>query len=259
MLASEIMPGAEPFETGDEASDVGCVLIHGFTGSPAEMRPFGEGLAQASLRCYGPLLPGHGTNLEQMAASDYYDWLEGARHAVDYAKRRHRSTFVVGFSMGGLLALNLALEFDLDGLVIVSTPFGIHDRRGRFIKLLKHVRRYEPPCPPPPEKMAMRMGVGYSQKPLVSIEQLMALMAQTRRILPEVNVPLIGIYGARDKTAPPDDDGQVLVNTVSSPDPRLVVLPQSTHMCMFGPDRDALLRETESFITSRSSTRQKDT
>lgn len=258
-MASEIMPGAEPFEMGHEASDVGCVLIHGFTGSPAEMRPFGEGLAQAGLRCYGPLLPGHGTNLEQMAACDHHDWLDGARHAVDYVKGRHRSTFVVGFSMGGLLALNLALEFDLDGLVIVSTPLRIHDRRGRFIKLLKHVRRYEPPVPPPPEKVAMRPGVAYSQKPVASVERLMDLMAQTRRILPEVNVPLIGIYGAQDRTATPDDDGQTLMKTVSSPDPRLVVLPQSTHLCMFGPDRDTLLRETESFITSRSSTRRKDT
>ena len=132
-----IMPGAEPFELTEEAR-IGCVLIHGFTGSPAEMKPFARRLSAAGVRCYAPLLPGHGTSLDDMEASTAHQWLDGAEQAVRTVigasavagashRPRHERLFVLGFSMGGLLTLNLSLNPDLapyiTGLVVVCTPW----------------------------------------------------------------------------------------------------------------------------------------
>ena len=132
-----IMPGAEPFELGPEEARIGCVLIHGFTGSPAEMKPFARRLSAAGVRCYAPLLPGHGTSLDDMEASTAHQWLDGAEQAVRTVigasavagashRPRHERLFVLGFSMGGLLTLNLSLNPDLaphiTGLVVVCTP-----------------------------------------------------------------------------------------------------------------------------------------
>ena len=262
-----IMPGAEPFELGPEEARIGCVLIHGFTGSPAEMKPFARRLSAAGVRCYAPLLPGHGTSLDDMEASTAHQWLDGAEQAGRTAigasavagafhRPRHERLFVLGFSMGGLLTLNLSLNPDLaphiTGLVVVCTPLRIHDPRARFIPILGLFRRYEPTVPPPPlppEEVAQRPVVSYAQKPVASIRQLMRLMSHTRRILPQVQAPLVAMYGALDRTAPAND-GRELVARVSSNYRRLKILPASKHLAMFGPDSELLLDCVERFITS---------
>lgn len=250
-VTASVMPGAEPFELGPADAQVGCVLVHGFTGSPSEIRPIGEHLAAAGVRCYAPLLPGHGTNLDDMEASTAADWLEGARSAVVQARPAHPRLFVLGFSMGGLLAINLSLEVRLEGLIVVSTPLVLHDPKAKFIPILSLFRRYEPPRPPARETGAPagRQGVAYDQKPLVSIKRMMRLMKATVAALPRVEAPLLAVYGAFDRRATIADAQQVL-SSVASASKRLEVLPNSRHLCMFGPDADLLLNTIEGFVTA---------
>lgn len=243
-VSETVMPGAEPFEVGPADAHVGCVLVHGFTGSPSEMRPIGDRLAAAGVRCYAPLLPGHGTSLDDMEASTAEDWLRGARSAVEKARAAHQQLFVVGFSMGGLLAVNLSLTVPVEGLAVVCMPLSIHDPKAKLMPLLGLFRRYEPPKPPRPSASAagappVRPGVAYEQKPVLSIKRLMGLMKHTVKALPGVEAPLLAVYGALDKTAPVTDGQQVLA-AVASASKRLEVLPQSKHMCMFGPDAGLL-------------------
>ena len=250
-MTARVMPGAEPFEIGPADAQVGCVLIHGFTGSPSEMRPIGDRLAAAGVRCYAPLLPGHGTSLDDMEASTATDWLDGARAAMVRARASHSRLFTVGFSMGGLLALNLSLTVHLDGLVVVSSPLAIHDPRARLMPILSLFRRYEPPRPTvrDPGALPARPGVAYDQKPVISIRRLMGLMKGTARVLPRVEAPLLAVYGALDRTAPVSD-GQRLLATVASESKRIEVLPASTHLCMFGPDAERLMALIEGFVTA---------
>ena len=62
-----------------EGGKIGCLLLHGFTGSPLHMRFLGEKLRDAGYTVYAPLLPGHGTSVEDMAKYGWKDWLEAAR------------------------------------------------------------------------------------------------------------------------------------------------------------------------------------
>lgn len=89
--------------TGPDA----VLLIHGFTGSPWEMRPLGEALAGRGLHVYCPRLPGHGTTPEAMLGAGHEDWLAGMEEAL-VSLSHHRRVFVSGLSVGALLALILA-------------------------------------------------------------------------------------------------------------------------------------------------------
>lgn len=84
-----------------------CLLLHGFTGSPWEVRPLGEALAARGMRVVAPRLPGHGTTPEAMLGVDFRDWQACADEALA-SLSGHRRVFVAGLSMGALLALRLA-------------------------------------------------------------------------------------------------------------------------------------------------------
>ncbi|WP_367616508.1 alpha/beta hydrolase [Corallococcus exercitus] len=84
-----------------------CLLLHGFTGSPWEVRPLGEALAARGMRVVAPRLPGHGTTPEAMLDVDYRDWQACADDALA-SLSGYRRVFVAGLSMGALLALRLA-------------------------------------------------------------------------------------------------------------------------------------------------------
>ena len=98
---------AAPFSLG-EGPDA-CLLLHGLTGAPSELRPVGEALAQAGIRAVGPLLPGHGTRARDLENISRVDLLDAARSALANLKDARR-VFVCGLSMGALLTLRLAAE-----------------------------------------------------------------------------------------------------------------------------------------------------
>ncbi|QSQ22467.1 alpha/beta fold hydrolase [Pyxidicoccus parkwayensis] len=94
-----------PFDLG-RGEDV-CLLLHGFTGSPWDMRPLGEALAARGMRVVAPLLPGHGTTPQALLHVTWRDWHAAAEAAL-LGLHGHRNIFVGGLSMGALLALGLA-------------------------------------------------------------------------------------------------------------------------------------------------------
>ena len=87
---------------------IGCLLLHGFSGSPSEMRYMGERLAQDGWTVSGILLSGHGTTPELMAKTSWEDWVKDAEAGVRQLRKSCDIIIGIGLSMGGLLALHLA-------------------------------------------------------------------------------------------------------------------------------------------------------
>lgn len=109
---------SDPFSLGE--GDEACLLLHGLTGSPAEVRPIGEVLAQAGFRALGPLLPGHGTTPDDLETVTRSDMLDAAREAL-LSLRGARRVYLCGLSMGALLAVRLAAKgFVRQGIAPVS-------------------------------------------------------------------------------------------------------------------------------------------
>ncbi len=100
----------------------GCLLIHGFGGSLFEMEPLIAPLKEAGLVVRGIQLPGHGGDSLPFEKSFFNDWLNAAECAyLDLAAQVER-VFVIGFSMGGTLALALAARHQPAGLICISAP-----------------------------------------------------------------------------------------------------------------------------------------
>lgn len=115
-----MLPGAEPVDLA--GGPVGALLCHGFTGSTQSVRPWAEHLAAAGLTVVAPRLPGHGTRWQDMNKTGFADWYAEVDRSLTGLRSRCSTTFVMGLSMGGTLALRLAelRPAEVAGVVVVN-------------------------------------------------------------------------------------------------------------------------------------------
>ena len=113
-------PVCQPFNL--PGSEHGVLLLHGFTGSAAHMRPLGEALHAAGFTVMGVNLPGHATTMEHMARTGWQDWIDAAKEAFCRLQGRCRYASVAGLSMGGCLTLLIAQQLHPTAAAVISAP-----------------------------------------------------------------------------------------------------------------------------------------
>jgi carboxylesterase len=114
-----VLPGAEPL-SHTAGSTTGVLVLHGFTGNPSSVRILAEAAVLHGFDVEMPLLPGHGTTVEDMMTTDWNDWFGAALHAFDALASRCERVVVAGLSMGGLLTLAVGGARPVAGLICVN-------------------------------------------------------------------------------------------------------------------------------------------
>lgn len=107
-------------------SHVLVYLIHGITGTPAEMHYVAKGLARHGWDVYATTLPGHCTSLRDLVRTNEEDWRLHVRTQLAYARGKYGVVFVAGLSAGALLALDAAAALPVDGVGVMS-PTIVYD------------------------------------------------------------------------------------------------------------------------------------
>jgi carboxylesterase len=130
-----------------EADSSRALLIHGFLGSPRDMRPLAQELAAAGITARGVLLPGFGEDVARLKYVRAEDWLATARAAWEETREGASRTTLIGFSMGGAIALRLAAEAGQapDQLILLAPHWKFADRRAVILPVAKYViREFKP-------------------------------------------------------------------------------------------------------------------
>jgi carboxylesterase len=211
LTSSSIMPGAEPyFQSG---GSIGCLCLHGFTASPAEVRWFAGHLAQAGHTVYVPRLAGHGTTPQDLVRVRWTDWYASALDGYHLLKQQCDQIFVCGLSMGALLALFLSAELPVDGVVAMAAPLIIYGspQNITLVRLLKYVLRYTNQADKSelPQRVRLeqtRRGedaigrVRYDLWSTAGYEQFLRLQWVVTQRLPAVTAPLLLIFSEKDAT-----------------------------------------------------------
>lgn len=124
-----------PFELPGERG--ACLLVHGFTGTPWDVRPLGEALSRAGIAVHGVRLPGHGTTPRAMLDARAPDWLLACDDAL--ARLPGRRVAVAGLSMGALLGLVLAARHParVAGVAALAPAVRFRDRTLNSLRALR--------------------------------------------------------------------------------------------------------------------------
>lgn len=200
--SAEVRPGAEAFEGGD--GEIGVLLCHGFTGSPASMRPWADYLVAQGFRVSLPRLPGHGTSWQELNQTGWPDWYAVVDRALTVLSSQCRLVVVGGLSMGGALALRLAeLHGDrIAGLVLVNPALHNSDPRLAVLPVLKHLRASVAGIANDIAR-PFTDELGYDRTPLKALASMLELWDITIARLQRVNQPILLYRSVHDHVVDP--------------------------------------------------------
>lgn len=244
-----VLSGAEPFSHIGSA-EVGVLLCHGFTGTPASMRPWGRYLAEHGFTVRCPRLPGHGTTWQECNRTRWTDWYGCVRDEFTSLASECESVFVFGLSMGGTLALRLAQESGpaVAGLVLVNPSVFTLRKDAKLLPVLGRVL-------PSARGLAgdiAKPGItelAYDRTPVRAAASLARLWALVRRDLPRVTQPLLLLRSAVDHVVEPVNS-QVIARNVRSADLTEVVLEHSYHVATLDNDAPQLFERSVRFVNA---------
>lgn len=202
-----IVPGSEPFFF--PGGSIGCLLLHGFTSMPEEMLWLGQDLARRGHSVLGARLAGHGTHPQDLARTRFRDWLISVEEGLALLQGAAERVFVVGQSMGGLLALLAAAHYPLDGAVAMATPY-TPTVEGPS-PLVRLVGRLRPTVRKENVDFHPELGLrreadypAYAVYPSRIYGEVVALRREVAAALPLVRVPVLLLQSRDDGLIPPD-------------------------------------------------------
>lgn len=245
-MTAPIIEGAEPFHA--DGDDRGVLVVHGFTGNPQSMRPVAEALADAGFTVDLPLLPGHGTAVEDMIETTFPDWLGEAERAYEALAASCRTVAVVGLSMGGALTAWLASDHpEIAGVAcinaVVSTPEGMH---GSVEQMLAAGETVMAGIGSDIAKEGV-VELAYADTPLKPILSLFEAAADVGTRLGRITCPVLIVTSPQDHVVDPSNS-DLLAESVAGPVER-VTAPDSYHVVTLDHDGPAVVEAITAFCT----------
>ena len=247
-----VSPLAEPFiAEGDSESPrgrIGVLLVHGFTGSTASMRPWAEYLAGQGYAVSAPRLPGHGTTWQEMNKTTWDDWRGEVEQAYEALSNKVDHVFVCGLSMGGALALRFAADHPTRpaGLVLVNAAVATDRKDVKLLPVLKHVI----PSMPGIANDIKKPGVeehGYKKTPLRAAASMFKGYKQLCDDLGRVTCPVLIYRSTVDHVVDPSS-GRIIKATIGSSDVREELLENSYHVATLDNDAELIFEGSAAFI-----------
>jgi carboxylesterase len=247
-----------PFELGQ--GDRGVLVVHGFTGSPFEMRLLGEDLAARGFAVSGVKLAGHAGTTRELAQTTWHDWYRSASDAVDALRRRcgNRRVAVVGLSMGGLLTLELARQRrdELAAIGVLAAPLWLPPQAEKFARVTARLPLIRSIALPkiagsdirdPIMKRRNARAQRRAGMPLPALASLVELGAHLRDKLADVTTPTLLAHSERDHTVP-YECMDAIANRLGTSEYRKLTLHESFHVITLDLERDMVFAAVAEWV-----------
>lgn len=252
-MSTPIIPGAEPISIA-EGSQGGALLLHGYMGTVQTVRDWALAFARAGFAVEAPLLPGHGTSVEEQLKTQWSDYARCAEDCYKKLAERHQHVFVGGLCTGGMLAAWLGLRYpEIAGLIFVNGFMRPpkHWNFGFMEEMLATNRRFfgwfRGKAVEDPNAPAV---ITYEN---AAIEPIMSMKPPQREIWPrlhEIHSPVLIFSGLLDKVVPMEDT-KTWAEQVSGPVEH-VLLERSNHVATLDYDKNIIEARSVEFALAIS-------
>ncbi len=244
-MSAPIIPGAEPWSA--DGGPTGVLVLHGFTGNCGSMRGLATAFHDAGHAVEMPLLPGHGTSVEDMIPTTWSDWSGAAEAAYQQLAARCDQVAVAGLSMGGTLTVWLAGHHPEIAAIVCINPL-VEAPEGMEATIRQLTAAGEATIP----------GIGsdiadpdvtesaYELSPVAPMLSMLDAAAHLRALLPQIACPTLILTSPQDHVVPPENS-DILAGAVSGPVER-VTLERSYHVATQDYDKDVLERSAVAFV-----------
>lgn len=250
-LPANLIPGAEPLS--HDGGPAGALVLHGFTGNPGSMRGIAEALVAAGFSVEMPLLPGHGTVIEDMLDTTFPDWLGEAEAAYQRLADRCERVVIVGLSMGGALTAWLGAEHpEVAGLVCINAIVSEPEGMGAFVEELIA------------SGAEVMDGIGsdiakegvvesaYPETPVRPLRSMLQAAGELDERLGRITSPVLVISSPEDHVVPPENS-DILASRVAGPVERITA-SRSYHVATMDHDKEMIEEAVVAFAQKVTAT-----
>lgn len=256
-----IIPRGEPFYLA--GNEIAFILVHGFTDSPLEMRPFGEFLNQHGYTAMGIRVTGHATTIGDLRRSRWQDLLASIEDAYHFLRsnKNIKKIFIIGHSMGGGLTLVASSYLPMDGVIALAPAYQL-SKSGWLNEWMAAIDVYAGSLKRKwksrnlPERLPgwywykpelSRNYIKYNEKPIICGLQLIRISNQVDDAIRKISAPVLLMGAVRD-TLIPTEKVQMVYDHLKSDDKELVWFEKSSHMLPIDGERDLVFERTLAFI-----------
>lgn len=226
------------------------LLIHGFGGSPYDLKPLTEKLVKNNIAVYSILLSGHGTSPKDLLKVGEGDWYKEVLSAYDYLDKKYGKVSVVGFSIGGALAIKLATERPVKRIALISPYFkakrhwyyfnSLQWWAKRINNVISFVRKLK--IGQINSHNGLSQYIAYKHLPLKSIEIPERIGEESFSIVSKVKCPILVLHSQGDNVADFEKSYQAF-QKIDSVNKEFVKYKKSNHIILYDYDaQDALNR-----------------
>ena len=231
---------------------IGIVLVHGFTGSPAAMRPWAEYLNARGYSVRVPRLPGHGTKPADLNNVQWQEWPAKVAAEILELQKNCSKIFVAGLSMGGGTTLNIAASHGekLSGIILVNPMMHVRGVSPKLAFLISRVIKFGKSV----GNDIKRKGVteySYDKLPYRGIYQLLTMLKLTRAALASITVPMQLFHSVDDHTLPVSNT-EIVMKEIGSANKSRIELLNSYHVATLDFDADLIFANSLTFIEGLS-------
>ena len=254
----------------NDSKPKGAVLLfHGLTGSPYELKKYGQFLYNNGFDVYAECLPGHGEKFEEIYTVTYHDWLNFGYSKFEELNSKYDNVFVSGLCLGAVLAIAVAMKYgeQVKGVISLSTTLFLDGWRLPWYKFLipiglSTILRYYysyPECEPHGiknektrnivKKLLEKGDVGMNDFPMTGIYELLKLSSFVRKNLAEMSVPILLIHSKEDDLTS-TKSAYIVYDNISSKDKDIIILYDSYHMVLYDNEKEFVFDKSLEFINS---------
>lgn len=225
-----------------ERKDLGFLIIHGFGGSIGEVQPLNKFLLDNGFLTACPTLKGHTGKRKDLKGISYSEWINSAEEGLMKLLEDREKIILIGFSMGGLIAVNLALKHKVCGIIMLNTPIYHWDIKIILFNIRDDFRKGKY------DSLKFYAGASLSL-PFSAMLNFKALLYKTKPLLTQIKCPILIAQGLRDDTVK-HGSAKYIFNNVSSEKKKLSYYNNSNHMICKGQDQKELFNDIKTFINT---------
>lgn len=231
---------------------IGVLLIHGLNGNPSDLAELATFLQEHGMGTTTMLLPGHGEHGCEMRPVHWQEWTAAVHTELNRLKEQCDLVFLLGHSLGGTLALYVAAQEEVTGVVAICPPLQLDPWLPLVVGLLKYVMPVVPTLHADvrdPEARR-RLGEVYRWASTQTMASALQFCQHVRAALPQVTAPALILTSLHDHVVPARD-AQEIYHLLGSPTKHLVTFQHSAHVLIMDYDREAVFAQTAAFIAQQ--------